>query len=155
MTIVSLLEELKNFIEAQIKEYDYKLVGVNGGSNRAMVCIANMPLEMTDVAFIIIKLVKVHDAWDKATAEVRLVFTVHDANAADNWRGQLNLIEHVRQALFKQRTIANRFRLDLPVSYELTEYSQAPQPEGYGFLNLTYQIGQVQEEDFGDDRYGK
>lgn len=90
------------------------------------------------------RLIKGDDTVDGSTASVRLYFGTYSENVADGWRELYNLMEHSRQALLKQRTIASRFRLKLPVHWEMVE--DQPYPEWVGTMDLIYEIAQPQEE---------
>ena len=161
MTAVTLLDSLRDFIAEQVKEYAYEFTrpGKIIETKSPVVYSGYLPIRTShEVEYspcVIVKLVKINDNQDETSADVRIVFTVHDEDNTDNWRSQLNIMEHVRQALLMQRTIANKFRLSLPLSYEPSENSQLPYPEGYGFLNATYSIGQPIEEDLLREYYGK
>lgn len=155
MIAINLLDSLRDFIQEQVKEYQYQMP--DGRMLTPNIYSGYLPVR-TDAAeeyapFILVKLVKINDEQSESSADVKIIFVAYDDDTVDNWRSQINLMEHVRQALLKNKTIAKKFRLELPLSYEAAEYT--PYPEGYGYLTTTYIIGQPQEEDFIHGYYGK
>ena len=64
-----------------------------------------------------------------------------DKNA---WMDVLDLMETVRQAILKKRTIAKRFRLTLPSKWETIE--NQPYPFWFAYATLRYTIAQPREE---------
>ena len=80
-----------------------------------------------------------------STATVEIGFSIYDNSDVDDWRSLYNLMEHVRQHLLKQRLVANRHRLQLPLKLEVPEAQPAPQWQGK--ITATYTIGQPYEED--------
>ena len=161
MVTIELIDALRDFITAQVKEYEYEFQRPNGEVDRKtpIVHSAFLPIRTTAETeyspFVVVRLIKINDEQDASYADLRIVFDVHDTDAEANWRSLFNLMEHVRQALLKTRTIGKKFRIKLPLTYEAAVYSQSPYPEGYGFLNATYQIGQPIEEDLLNEYYGK
>ncbi len=161
MIPINLLDGLRDFIQKQVSGYEYSYKRADGSVDMKTpkVYSGYLPVrtrhDLEFSPFIIVKLKKINDNDDISTADIRIIFTTHDDDDVDNWRSQFNLMEHVRQALLKHRTIANKFRLELPVVSEASEYSQSPYPEGYGTIETTYQIGQVQEEGLFNGYYGE
>lgn len=160
MIPINLLDGLRDFIQKQVAGYEYSFKRADGSIDmkNPKVYIGYSPVRIQNdlefSPFIIVKLKKINDNDDISTADIRIIFNKHDDDA-DNWRSQFNLMEYIRQALLKHRTIANKFRLELPVVSEASEYSQSPHPEGYGIIEITYQIGQAQEEDLVNEDYGE
>ncbi len=92
------------------------------------------------------------DAADDSMSEssVEIGFSIYDDDPQEGWRSLFNIMEHVRQALLKQRIIAQRNMLVLPVKGEILE--EQPYPQWQGKITTTYTIGQPVQEgiDFGD-----
>lgn len=71
-----------------------------------------------------------------------LVFTYNQ----DTENGHLelyNMMERIRQALLKKRTIGDMFRLSMPVISKIPE--EQPYPNWWGYLLVDYGIAQPQE----------
>ncbi len=92
----------------------------------------------------------VTDESDGSSVEIQIGFSVYDANPGGCGRSLYNLIEHVRQALLKKRTIAGRNRLILPLKTEIP--TEQPFPEWVGVISAKYTIAQIDEEgmDYGE-----
>lgn len=86
---------------------------------------------------------------ETSTADITLVFGTYGEDECYAWRDLLNLMEHVRQAILKQRTIAKKFRLVFPTKWETLASQPCPFWIGYG--TLKYTIGQPQEEPSNDN----
>ena len=56
-----------------------------------------------------------------------------------------NLMEHVRQALLKKRTVANKHRLILPIKSKVVE--DQPFPQWQGLMTVSYTLGKPVEEE--------
>ena len=147
MTAIELLDALAEFITEKVKDYRY--IMSDGSAKTPKVYAGCLPARLDNHTefspFIVVKLVMVNDESTEATADVKIVFTVHDEDAIDNWRSELSIVEHVRQSLLKTRTIGNKFRKQDEQSYTVADY--APIPEGYGHISVSYSIGQPIEED--------
>ncbi|MBQ7516018.1 MAG: hypothetical protein IJS96_07015 [Schwartzia sp.] len=97
---------------------------------------------------VIVSLQKVKDAEeietkpDASTATVSITFGVHGFEP-DAWVDLLNIMEHVRQRLLTHRTIANLYRLVLPLEWETAEVQ--PYPFWFGYGTAVYSIAQPQE----------
>lgn len=146
MIPVILLDELAKFLKEANKEYhlsdekvkDKKLIAVAGFLKRR-----ENAKEMF-FPHIVPRLIKGDDTETGSNVTVRIYFGTYCEDVNDGWRELFNLMEHSRQALLKQRTIANRFRLELPIHYEI--YEDQPYPEWFGFMDVKYTIAQPQEE---------
>ena len=102
--------------------------------------------EDTYYPLIIVSLQKVKDSLESepeaSTASVGFTYGVHGFEP-EAWRDLLNLMEHVRQRLLTHRTIADNFRLVLPIEWETIEAQ--PYPFWFGYGTVTYTIAQPQE----------
>lgn len=87
------------------------------------------------------------DAEEKtySTATVEIGFSIYDEDEGEGWRSLYNLMEHVRQALLRNRCLAGRMVLVLPLKGAISDNQPFPQWEGK--ITATYQVGQpVREE---------
>lgn len=92
---------------------------------------------------------RLNDPW--ATAQVEIGFNIHDEDVNDGWRSLYNLMEHVRQALLKDRCLKAKNSLDFPLRMEIV--TDQPYPQWQGKITATYSLGQPMEEDFNVGYY--
>lgn len=131
---------------------DYKMEAENQEDKKVTVYAQHIPDEDfeddTYYPLIIVSLQKVKDEEqtparpDSSTATVGLTFGVHGFGK-DTWRDLLNLMEHVRQRLLRKRTIADLYRLSLPLEWEAIEAQ--PYPFWFGYGTATYTVAQPQD----------
>ena len=88
---------------------------------------------------------------DYGSATIEIGFSIYDEDTTDGWRSLYNIMEHVRQALLKKRTLAGRNRLELPLKGEITD--EQPYPQWQGKITAIYTIGQPSEEGLYFDEY--
>jgi hypothetical protein len=67
------------------------------------------------------------------------------SKAPDGWRDVANVIERIRQAFLKNRTVAKKFRLELPIKSTILTDEQ-PYPYWVGWLETRWTIAQPVEE---------
>lgn len=113
----------------------------------------------TFLPMIVVELRNVEDTEEGSTATVGLMFAVYGGEDAkfgggrelpksnfrdygDGWRDLLNLAECVRQHLLglPSRTLANKFRLMLPMTF--SPQPDQPYPFFYGDMILNFMVGQ-------------
>lgn len=146
MIPVLLLDTLADFLREVNRDYRREDAAVNGNP----LFVEPWYFKRSETAaetfypYIAPRLIKGDDTANGSTVSVRLYFGTYSENAAEGWRELYNLMEHSRQALLKKRVLANRFRLKLPIHWEVPE-DQA-HPEWAGVLDLIYEIAQPQEE---------
>lgn len=143
---IILLDDLSNFLREANKEYHLADEAVK--DNPLLVSPGYLKRrESAAESFyphIVSRLMKGDDTVDASVASVRLYFGTYSEDVTNGWRELFNLMEHTRQALLKKRTIAKRFRLELPIHWEMVE--DQPYPAWMGFMDLKYTIAQPQEE---------
>nr|DAW25797.1 MAG TPA: tail completion protein [Caudoviricetes sp.] len=85
-----------------------------------------------------------------STCKVEIGFSIYDNDETEGCFSLYNIMEHVRQALLKKRTLSGRNRLELPLKSEVTDEQAFPQ--WYGRITAVYTIGQPSEEevDYGE-----
>lgn len=146
MIPILLLDELAAFLRKVNK--DYRLTDEAVKENPLLVVPGYLKRRENAVEtfypHIVPRLIKGDDTTDGSVANVRVYFGTYAEDVNEGWRELYNLMEHSRQALLKQRTIVNRFRLKLPVHWEMVE--EQPYPAWVGTMDLSYEIAQPQEE---------
>ncbi len=87
---------------------------------------------------------------DFSTAKIEIGFSIYDDDREKGCFSLYNLMEHVRQALLKKRTLNGRNRLELPLKSEVSD--NQPFPQWQGAITAIYTLGQPIEEEveYGD-----
>lgn len=151
MTPAFFVAALKEEIESAVK--DYKMEAENQPEKPVSVYAQHIPDEAfendTYYPFVLCTVQKIKDTanedkaeWEASTVTAGLMVAVYGENR-EAWRDLLNLMEHIRQHLLTKRTVGERHRLILPISWEVPEVQPYPFWHGYG--TLEYTIGQPQE----------
>lgn len=104
----------------------------------------DQPDAVPDLPYVIVRLLRGEDQGNGSTATVKILIGTHSEAEQDGWRDAANIIERIRIELLKHRTVARRFRLELPLTYELPE--EQPYPEWVGWLETRWALAQPQEE---------
>ncbi len=154
MTTVELMENLAEFLRVVIAEYSTQQ---KAGTVPIEVYPGYMPIktsadETASCVYALVTAAEDRRDDDFSSATVEIGFSIYDDDTADGWRSLFNVMEHVRQAMLKQRTVAKRNRLALPLKLEIPE--EQPFPQWQGRITATYSIGQPVEEEVNFD-FGK
>lgn len=146
MTQVELMENVAVFLDEIVKEYETKQ------SDGVLVPIKVYPGYLpvkTDAreseSCLYALVTECEDNDDQSEAKLEIGFSICDSDPAEGWRSLFNLMEHVRQALLKKRTIANKHRLILPIKSKVAD--EQPFPQWQGLMTVSYTLGKPVEED--------
>lgn len=147
MITVLLLDELAKFLREANKEYH--LIDDLVKENPLIVAPGYLKRrESAAESFyphIVPRLIKGEDTLDDGSAvTIRMYFGTYSEDVTNGWRELFHLMECTRQALLKKRTIANQFRLLMPIKWEMVE--DQPYPAWMGYMDVKYTIGQPMEE---------
>lgn len=146
MIPVILLDELAKFLKTANK--DYRLLDERVKDNELLVTpgFLKQRESASEIFFphIVPRFIKGADTVNGSTVTVRIYFGTYCEEVTNGWRELFNLMEHTRQALLKKRTIANKFRMELPINYEMPE--DQPYPEWVGYMDVIYTVAQPMEE---------
>ncbi len=145
MILMEAMDNLAEYIREVVKEYSTH----QKEGEKQVAVYAGYPPIRTDaketVSFIYCLVTAFHDEeGGKSKADIEIGFSIYDADEKDGWRSLYNLMEHVRQALLRKRTIKERNRLLLPIHSEIVE--QQPFPQWQGKMTASYTIAQPVEE---------
>ena len=145
MILQEVMENLAGYIREVVKGYDQQ----QKTKRFPIVVYAGYPPVKTSsdetASFIYCLVTEFHDDEDKlGTAEVEIGFSICDEDPQEGSRSLINLMEHVRQALLRKRTLGGRNRLVLPLSGSLV--NPQPYPQWQGRINAAYTIAQPEEE---------
>lgn len=77
--------------------------------------------------FVLVGAVSGRDTSTKATVQVKIWIGAYSDDPVELWRRPLNLLEHIRQGLFKKRIIAKKFRIEYPLKWEISPEYIAPE----------------------------
>lgn len=147
MILQEVMENLADYIRQVVEGYDRQ----QKTKNFKIAVYAGYPPVRTSsdetASFIYCLATEFHDDEDRlGTAEVEIGFSIYDEDPQEGSRSLVNLMEHVRQALLRKRTLGNRNRLVLPLNGSLV--NPQPYPQWQGRINAAYTIAQPDEEGF-------
>ena len=152
MTSVELMNNLADFLHEVVKDYS-----TNQEAGVLPVAVyAGYPPVRTDYeekeSFIYALATEWEDKEDGtfSTCKAEIGFSIYDDNKTEGCFSLYNIMEHVRQALLKKRTLAGRNRLELPLKSVVSD--DQPWPQWQGIITATYTLGQPMEEevDYGE-----
>lgn len=152
MITVELMDNLAAYLRQVVQEYDAQ----QPSGKLPVEVYAGWPPVRNNAeekaSFIYALVVSTEDKQDDdyGSATVEIGFSIYDEDTTDGWRSLFNIMEHVRQALLKKRTLAARNRLELPLKGAIID--DQPYPQWQGKITATYTIGQPSEEviDYGE-----
>ena len=146
MTPTRLLDGLAAYLRSECSTYfltDEKVkdnpLTVSPGFLKKRTTASEMPYP-----HIVPRFLKCDDASDGSKVTVRIYCGAYSEDVETGWRDLMNLMEMVRLALLKQRTIAKKYRLQLPLTTETTE--DQPYPEWVGYITAEYLLPLPEEE---------
>ncbi|MGG1638226.1 hypothetical protein [Paenibacillus sp. NRS-1760] len=96
-----------------------------------------------DYPFVIVRVINGEDQEDQHKVTVNLIFGTKSEQEA-GFQDVLNLMERVRVAFRKRRTLDNQFRVELP--YKWTLFEDQPYPEWIGQAITTWTLPTISEE---------
>ncbi len=145
MTILEVMEHLAAYVREVVKDYS---TVQKAGTLPIEVYAGPPPVRAGNgeqKSFIYCAVMDFEDKEDgESTAKVEIGFSIYDKDEKDGWRSVYNLVEHVRQALLKKRTLGKRNALLLPLKGEIIFVQ--PFPQWQARLTATYTIGHIEEE---------
>lgn len=149
MTTVELMNNLADFIRKVIKDYSSQQ---KGGDTPVEVYSGWPPVRMASAekaSFIYTLALEWEDKADNtlSTCKMEIGFSIYDDDKERGCFSLYNIMEHVRQALLRYRTLNGRNRLELPLKSEVSDEQRYPQ--WLGAITATYTIGQAEEEETG------
>ena len=145
MVIMEAMENLASYIREQVKEYETE---TKAGKRPIAVYAGYPPVRDKPDAydsFIYCCAKKFQDTDDRlGVVDIEIGFSIYDNHPSDGWKSLYNLMEHVRQALLRKRTLGKRNRLVLPLTGEIVE--PQPYPQWQARMTVSYTIAQPEEE---------
>ena len=155
MTPINLMDALAKRLQKLLTDYTAKQpsgtvpVTVYPG----YIPVQNNAAEKKSFVYVLVTETDDRDGNDKSIAVVELGFSIYDADGVDGWRSLYNVVEHVRQDLLKYRFVDMKFRLDLSKPMQFKVPDTQPFPQWQGAMEVTYTIGQPEEEGFNYDDF--
>lgn len=151
MTQIEVMENLADFLKNVVREYEAQQS--DGSSSPIIVYPGYLPVKTNakeSESCIYVLVLECEDSEEQSTAKVEIGFSIFDSDTAEGWRSLFNIMEHVRQALLKKRTVANKHRLVLPIKSKVAE--DQPFPQWQGLITVGYTLGKPVEEEinYGD-----
>ena len=128
MTLMEVMENLADCVRGAVKDYS---TVQKAGTLSLEVYAGPPPLRKKAgevQSFIYCAVLDFEDKEDgESTAKVEIGFSIYDKDEKDGWRTVYNLVEHVRQAVLKKRTLGKRNALLLPLKGEIIFVQPFPQ----------------------------
>lgn len=148
MTSVELMDILAEFIREVVKDYSSQQ---KAGDVPVTVYSGWPPIRMASAekeSFIYALALEWDDKADNtfSTCKAEIGFSIYDDDKEQGCFSLYNIMEHVRQALLKHRTLNGRNRLELPLKSVVSDDQMYP--HWLGAMTVTYTIGQPEEEEF-------
>lgn len=153
MTTVELMENLAGFLRKELREYSMakKSADVFDDESKVEVYAGWPPIlttgtEKSSLVYCLVTEWTDASDGDMSTAKVEIGFSIQDNDKAKGQFTLFNLMEHVRQAMLKKRTVNEKHRLILPVQGVVRD--EQPFPQWQGKIIASYTLGQPVEEEF-------
>lgn len=146
MTSYKVMEDFKSFIEEAIK--NMRLSTKKNISRKPQVVLGYLdPLEegqedKEDFPYIIIRYMNDESSSEDGNLNLKLIFGVYSEDVK-GWMDVLHLIEVVKIAIFKKQ-IFNFYTLSGSIKTLIPE--EQPYPYFFGFMDVTFNVPQVQIE---------
>lgn len=146
MTPLMLQDALAKFLESVVSSYR---LSTNKEITKAPQVVKNfLPLKGTseepDFPFVIVRMASEEDTGELASVTVKLIVGVLSEDVQQGSGDLLNLIERIRQALFKTRVIDKRFRIEYPFEWEAPD--EQPYPEWMAVITTHWTVPRPIEE---------
>ncbi|MEC1744122.1 hypothetical protein [Schinkia azotoformans] len=141
-----LVDKFKTFVEQVVQNYALE---TNQETEKVpQVLTGFLPSKRSaygpDFPFVIVRALKGSDASEQSTVTIRLYIGTYSEDEKNGWRDVTNIIERIRTEILKQRVIGKKFKVELPIEFEIPE--EQPIPEWFGFMTLQVIVPQVQDE---------
>lgn len=156
MTPLMLQDALCDFLKGVVGSY---LLDTNRQTTKApQVVPSYLPLKGTtdtaDFPFVIVRMSSEEDTGDRAKVTVKIIVGVYAEDIAQGSGDLMNILERIRQALFKKRVIDKRFRIEYPFSWQVPD--EQPYPEWLAVITTNWTVPRpIEEVDYGQGIYGE
>ena len=145
MTPIEAMNNVADYIREIIEEYSTKQ---KRGELPISVYAGYPPVPQTaqeKESFVYCYATKVNDTEDNfSKVDIEIGFSIYDDDPSEGCMSLYNVMEHVRQALLRKRTLNGRSHLLFPVKSEIVD--PQPFPQWQGRMDVSYTIGQPLEE---------
>ncbi|MBM6732904.1 hypothetical protein [Megasphaera stantonii] len=147
MTTIELMNNVREYLEVVLADYS---TTQKAGVRPVAVYAGYPPLRLQAAekeSYVYVLALEWVDKADQtfSQAKIEIGFSIYDDDTEHGVLSLYNLMEHVRQALLKKRTLNGRNRLELPLKGELCDVQTFPQWQGR--IEAMYTIGQPIEEE--------
>jgi hypothetical protein len=152
MTPASLVDNLCAYLQELLKDYVVEVQCRTQQAPRVFSGYLSPGENFGGVAapFVLIGAVKGRDTSERASVQVNISIGVYSKDPAALWQETLNLLEHIRQALFTKRIIAKKFRIELPMRWEISREHNFP--ECLAVLTTNWTVARpIEEVSYGQD----
>lgn len=155
MTPVELLQELKGFTEAQVKNMVYETQTSPGDAQvrRApevwLMRLPDAKSKTKKAPYVLLQLVSGADEQNAgepqdSTCSIRFVVCLYADNASEGALNVADVLMCLRTALLRQRVIANRYTMRMPLEYLI--YPDETTPFFIGEMMTTWELPTIKRE---------
>ena len=151
MTPLMLQDALCDFLKEVVGSY---LLSTNKSITKAPQIVPSyLPLkgstDTADFPFVIVRVMSQEDTQGESKLVVKLIVGVHAEDIAKGPGDLMNVIERIRQALFKKRVIDKRFRVEYPFAWDAPD--EQPYPEWLAVITTNWTMPRpIEEVDYGE-----
>lgn len=144
MTPMDLIETMAKFCEKVLS--DYEMVAEYQGEKKISIYRQNIPIPNfrndTFLPCVVVSVEKVIDTEDfESVAILVLTIQVYGGENEEGWRDLFNIAERLRQMILLNPMLGEKYPLELPVEFEVSEYLEQPKPFFIGELAMAYKVG--------------
>lgn len=149
---VLLIDELRDYMKTVVSEF---VLSTGHNHKKApQVLDWGLPLKKSttepDYPFVVVRLLGGKDADEESIAAVR-IYVGTTSEDMTGYEDAVNIIIRIRNALLEKRTLAGKYRLQLPLEWDIPEEQKYPQ--WIGLIDTTWIIAQpveiAEEVDYG------
>jgi hypothetical protein len=154
MIPIMLIDELCLFVQGVVKEI--LLPTSQGELKTPTVHPGYLPFkgaaseDAAEYPLIIVRLLNGDDNEDGSKATVQIIVGTYGEDS-QGWREVLNILERIRQSLFKTRTIAKKYRIEYPLKWEVPD--EQPRLQWIASMTTNWTIAQPIEEVIYEEDY--
>lgn len=144
MIFTLLIDELRDFIEKVVKNYWLetnkkdieKPPQVVAGYLSSKKPTNDEKKDIPDYPYVICRLLGGEDTRQNGAVTIKIIIGTYSEDEQNGWRDVANIIQKIWIELFKKQIVANQFKVEYPMSFEMPE--EQPFPEWVGWMNTTW-----------------
>lgn len=104
------------------------------------------------VPYIIVRFLSGEEQAQAGSATIKIIVMTY-AKQGQGWRDTMNILERIRQAIFRSSPLARQFNLQMPVKYEMPE--DKPWPYFIAWMTTQWEIARPLLTEMEEGMYGE